>query len=132
MTTSSVADYIRADNAEDPMLQPILAAAKKYVSDFTGIAIDDAYFETKDTVPIAGKVYYTCNEDVYTPFKGTEFDVGTIYYEKNESLDDHEDICIAILVLCQDMYDNRCLYVDKSNINKVVESILYMHCKNFI
>ena len=44
-----------------------------------------------------------------------------------ESLDDYPDVVIAVLVLCQDMWDTRTLYVDKSNVNKVVESILGLH-----
>ena len=51
---------------------------------------------------------------------------------KEEELDAHEDISIVILVLCQDMYDNRCLYVDKSNINFMVKTTLDMHSVNLI
>ena len=49
-----------------------------------------------------------------------------------EELDDHEDFYIAYMVLVQDMYDNRAMYVDKSNINKVVDSILFRHRVNFV
>lgn len=49
-----------------------------------------------------------------------------------ETLDNHEDFYIVVMVLCQDMYDNRSMYVDKSNLNKVVETILGMHCRNFL
>lgn len=49
-----------------------------------------------------------------------------------EELDDHEDFYIAYMVLVQDMYDNRAMYVDKSNINKVVNSILFRHRVNFV
>ena len=42
------------------------------------------------------------------------------------------DIVIAVLVLCQDMYDNRALYVDSNNVNKVVETILGMHSINLL
>lgn len=45
----------------------------------------------------------------------------------DESLDSYPDFVIVAYVLCQDMYDNRTLYVDKSNMNKVVETILDMH-----
>ena len=44
----------------------------------------------------------------------------------------HEDLAIAALVLCQDMYDNRSVYVDKNTTNKVVETILGMHCVNLL
>jgi hypothetical protein len=52
--------------------------------------------------------------------------------EDGESLDDFPDFVIVVYVLCQDMHDNRTLYVDKSNINKVVQSILDMHRRNFL
>ena len=44
----------------------------------------------------------------------------------------YDDISIAVLVLCQDMYDNRSYYVDKTNINKVVSTILDMHSRNLL
>ena len=47
-------------------------------------------------------------------------------------LDDHEDFIIVVYVLCQDMYDNRTLYVDNENLNHVVETILGMHRVNFL
>ena len=47
-------------------------------------------------------------------------------------LDSFEDLVIVVFVLCQDMYDNRTLYVDKSNLNNVVESILFSHSVNLL
>ena len=44
-----------------------------------------------------------------------------------DEADTKDNIWIAIMVLCQDMYDNRRMYVDKNNMNKVVESVLGMH-----
>lgn len=49
-----------------------------------------------------------------------------------EKLDDYPDIVIVIMVLVQDMWDNRSLYVDTSNTNKVVESILGLHSENLL
>lgn len=49
-----------------------------------------------------------------------------------EEIDKHEDFVIVVYVLCQDMYDNRILYVDKDNLNKVVETILGMHSVNLL
>lgn len=49
-----------------------------------------------------------------------------------EECDNHEDFTIAVYVLVQDMYDNRCFYVDKNNLNKVVETILNMHRQNLV
>ena len=50
--------------------------------------------------------------------------------EDGESLDDFPDFVIVVYILCQDMYDNRTMYVDKSNVNKVVQTILDMHTRN--
>lgn len=49
-----------------------------------------------------------------------------------QDLDDYKDIIIVILVLVQDMWDNRTLYVDTNNANKVVESILGLHSVNLL
>ena len=49
-----------------------------------------------------------------------------------EQLDDYQDTVIAVMVLVQDMWDNRALYVDESNVNKVVESILSLHSGNLL
>lgn len=49
-----------------------------------------------------------------------------------QELDDYRDIIIAVLILVQDMWDNRTLYVDTNNANKVVESILGMHSVNLL
>ena len=49
-----------------------------------------------------------------------------------EDLDEFDDFVIVIFILCQDMYDNRSLYVDKTNLNHVVETILGMHSVNNI
>ena len=47
-------------------------------------------------------------------------------------IDKHETFVIAVFVLVQDMYDNRSFYVDKSNLNRVVETILGMHSVNLL
>ena len=49
-----------------------------------------------------------------------------------ENLDTLQDIIIVVFILCQDMWDNRALYVDSSNVNKVVESILGLHSVNLL
>ena len=49
-----------------------------------------------------------------------------------EELDNYQDFVIVSLVLCQDMWDNRTLYVDSSNLNNVIETILGMHSVNLL
>lgn len=48
------------------------------------------------------------------------------------TLDTYSDMVIVVFVLCQDMYDNRAMYVDNSNVNKVVENILGLHQRNLL
>lgn len=47
-------------------------------------------------------------------------------------LDNFADFVIVVFILVQDMWDNRTLYVDKSNLNKVVDTILGMHSVNLL
>lgn len=44
-------------------------------------------------------------------------------------LDEYADLVIVVYILCQDMYDNRSMYANKSNPNKVVQTILDMHTR---
>lgn len=68
-------------------------------------------------------------------YLNTILNVAKDYIKNNtglKDLDKHSDLVIVVYVLCQDMYDNRILYVDKSNINKVVSTILGMHDENLL
>lgn len=47
-------------------------------------------------------------------------------------LDESRDFVFALLVLAEDMYDNRALYVDSTNVNQSVRSILDMHSVNLL
>ena len=49
-----------------------------------------------------------------------------------KGLDEHEDISIAVLVLISDMWDNRSMTVDRSNINRTINDILGMHSVNLL
>ena len=53
-------------------------------------------------------------------------------YTGQDDLDAFQDFVIVVFVLCQDMYDNRAMYVDSTNLNYVIESILGMHSVNLI
>ena len=50
-------------------------------------------------------------------------------YTALADLDEYADLVVVIFILCQDMYDNRSLYIDKNNPNKVVQTILDMHTR---
>ena len=52
--------------------------------------------------------------------------------EDAEALDAYKDMIIVVYVLVQDMYDNRAMYVDSSNVNQVVDNILGLHQRNLL
>ena len=52
--------------------------------------------------------------------------------EGKETLDSYADFVIVVYILCQDMHDNRTMYVNNGNINKVVQTILDMHTKVYL
>lgn len=93
VTAENVADYIRVASPNLDELNTYLNIAKNYISNYTGIPIN--------------------NTD-------------------GESLDDYADFVIVVYILCQDMYDNRSLYIDKAQPNKVVQTILDMHVRNLL
>ena len=49
-----------------------------------------------------------------------------------DKLDNYEDFIIVVFILCQDMWDNRTLYVDSSNLSLPVQIILGMHSVNLL
>ena len=50
----------------------------------------------------------------------------------DEEADQYEDLCIAFLCLCSDMFDNRTVSVQSDKINPIVDTILHMHSKNYL
>lgn len=92
------------------------------------ITVDDL----KGYLRISGEL---SSED--TKYLNTILNVAIDYIKNNTGIKDididtYSDLVIVVFVLCQDMYDTRALYVDKSNINKVVSSILDQHSENLL
>lgn len=50
----------------------------------------------------------------------------------DDIMDKYSDFIIVVYVLCQDMYDTRAYYVDNTNVNKIVTTILGMHDRNLL
>ena len=50
--------------------------------------------------------------------------------KSQENLDTYSDFVIVVYILCQDMYDNRTMYIDGKNINNTLKTILDMHTRN--
>ena len=63
--------------------------------------------------------------------------IATSYIKSYTGLDDagvdkYHEFVIVVLILCQDMWDNRTLYVDKASLSYPVETILGMHSINLL
>ena len=68
-------------------------------------------------------------------FLNTILNVAKDYVKNNsgiEDMDAYSDLVFAVFVLCQDMYDNTALYVDKNNVNIVVSNIINEHSDNLL
>lgn len=48
------------------------------------------------------------------------------------AMDEYEEISIAALALCSDMYEQRIMTVNSGNVNRTVQSILDMHRQNML
>lgn len=89
----------------------------KYIAEY--LKIDD----TEDVTPMKEAAFAFASAYTGLPQTATE----------EKSLDDHEDITIAILALIADMHENRIANLDKqSYANETVERILAMHSVNYI
>ena len=53
-------------------------------------------------------------------------------YTGIDDLDKYPEFVIVVLILCQDMFDNRTMYVDSKDLNNTVQSILAMHSVNLL
>jgi hypothetical protein len=49
-----------------------------------------------------------------------------------DSVNDHEDLTIALMVLSNEMYDNRAFVVDNTKLNFVIKQILDSHSVNYL
>ena len=99
ITAQDVADYIRIVDYDESEIETYLNIAKNYISNYTGIPLASEDEEEEEET------------------------------EELETLDSYADFVIVVYILCQDMYDNRSMYVNSGNINKVVQTILDMHTK---
>ena len=99
------------------------------VSKVSEITIGDVarYIRLDDYEEIDIKTYLNVAINYISSYTGIP-----VTSEDGESLDDFADFVIVVYILCQDMYDNRTLYVDKNNINRTVQTILDMHTRNYL
>lgn len=75
-----------------------------------------------DAIMLAAKNYITS----YTGIPATSTDPDVI------TIDSYEDLTIAYLVVCREMYDNRSMTVENTSANKVIDSILSLHARNLL
>lgn len=161
ITVSDVANYLRLEPGEytEVEIQTLIDAAKAFIKSYTGL--DDisitnenigtgdgikTIFYLKNTPVVLGT--QTIYVDGIAKTKDTDYYLdeatGKIVFVNappigaaitatyKAGIDAYEDFTIVVYILCQDMYDNRSLYIDESNLNKVVDTILGMHCTNLL
>lgn len=63
--------------------------------------------------------------------------IATSFIKSYTGLDDvgvdkYPEFVIVVLILCQDMWDNRTMYVDSKDLNNTAQSILAMHSINLL
>ena len=105
------------------------------VSKVSDITIQDVvnYLKLDDYEESEIETYLNIAKNYISNYTGIpEYDEDEEDDEEVETLDSYADFIIVVYILCQDMNDNRCMYVDKSNINKTVKTILDMHARNYL
>lgn len=103
ITVQDVADYIRLD---------------KYIVEDESDGVEEY---SEDDLALLAKLLNIAKQFISNYTGRTE-----------EEMDNYPDFVIVVYILCQDMWDNRTLYVDKTNLNKVVDTILGMHSVNLL
>ncbi|MBE5875653.1 MAG: phage gp6-like head-tail connector protein [Lachnospiraceae bacterium] len=93
-----------------------------YVAEFLKLE-EDEYEPTQMQMILDAAVEYVAD---YTHIPKYEEGI------EGKTLDDYAKFPIAVLVLCQDMHDNRSFTVGKSYTNQTVSSILNMHSANYV
>ena len=83
--------------------------------------------------------YLRLDEVTYSEINTLEMliSIATSYIKSYTGLDDagvdkYPEFVIVVLILCQDMWDNRTMYVDSKDLNNTVQSILAMHSVNLL
>ena len=83
--------------------------------------------------------YLRLDEVTYSEINTLEMliSIATSYIKSYTGLDDagvdkYPEFVIVVLILCQDMWDNRTMYVDSKDLNNTVQSILAMHSINLL
>ena len=103
------------------------------VSKVSEITVKDVaeYIKLDDYEESVIETYLNIAKNYISNYTGIPVDIDDEEEEEDaETLDSYADFVIVVYILCQDMNDNRCMYVNSGNINKVVQTILDMHTRN--
>ena len=153
---SDVVSFLRLESGDysETEITAIMAAAKGYIMSYTGLKdetvtgetlteiSDGTVFNTRYSPVVADTLKVYVNGTQVTSGFAANCEAGTITFDSipaatptadyKAGIDAYEDFYIAYMVMCQDMHDNRSVYVDSNNANKVVDSILSLHVRNLL
>ncbi|MGL5149718.1 MAG: head-tail connector protein [Clostridium sp.] len=87
---------------------------------------------TVDTVKEYANAYEEDIKLLELILKGAKNYVRSYTGLNDDGLDKHEDISIVVLVLCNEMFENRMYSVDNTKANLVISSILDMYSINLL
>ena len=106
------------------MVEKVSDITYQKIADYIRVAVGQNDTTTQNEL----KTYLKIAKEYISSYTGIPItkDVG----DDIKTLDDYPDFIIVVYILCQDMYDNRSMYVDDQNLNKVVQTILGMHTMN--
>ena len=105
------------------------------VSKVSEITVKDVaeYIKLDDYEESVIETYLNIAKNYISNYTGIPVDIDDEEEEEDaETLDSYADFVIVVYILCQDMNDNRCMYVNSGNINKVVQTILDMHTRVYL
>ena len=152
-------EYADLTDVEEAELDTLLNVAKAFVKSYTGISDEQITGEIagigdglKNTFYLANKPIIPDSQTIYVDSEVKTEDVDYVLKDASGAivmssipavgglvsasyaigLDAYTDFVIVVYVLVQDMYDNRAFYVDKNNLNRVVDAILGMHSTNLL
>ncbi len=106
------------------MIDKVSLITAQDIADYIRVDSDSAIIKELNTYLNVAKTYIS--DYIGLPISSDDENVKT--------LDSYPNLVIVVFILCQDMYDNRSLYLDNKTIlvNKTVESILGMHARNLL
>lgn len=78
-------------------------------------------------------VYHDLDDSLFTAIlAGAKQFIATYTGKSVDDLDQHEDLTIALLILSNEMYDNRMVHIESNKVGFVIKQLLDSHATNLL